>query len=286
MPDKIIKKGDKTAFDKNWKNRFEANYIHWVRGEPVNQIQLAFRNHWCLFQEILNGRVEGKRVLEVGCGRGSMSAYFADNGYECTLLDSSTTVINTARKIFENHGFNAVFDVGDALNLPYGDKSFDVVVSIGLLEHFKDIVTPLSEQIRVLAHGGLFLGYIVPKYDDNVQIHYNWVNDILKSMVEQSTLISPIEKEAVFRSDTGSERYIDVLKDLPVCDIQASGVYPLPMISYSIEFPFTLLNDQSERIIVKHFQQILEKRRAESGENPWLCEEGYGQAFLVWCFKK
>lgn len=286
MPDTKMKRGDKSAFDKNWKNRSEANYIHWVKGEPENQVQLAFRNHWNLFQEIIKGRVCGKRVLEVGCGRGSMSAYFAETGYECTLLDSSETVIETARKIFEYHGFNAVFDVGDALSLPYGDESFDIVVSIGLLEHFKDIVTPLSEQVRVLDQGGLFLGYVVPKYDDNVQKNYNWINDLLKSIVEQNNIYSPIQKEDVFRSDTGSARYVDVLKDLPVCDIQVSGVYPLPMISHSIEFPFTLLNDQCEQILVKHFQQVLEERRTESGKNPWLCKEGYGQAFLVWCFKE
>jgi len=280
-----LKKGDKGAFDKNWKNRPEADYIHWIKGKPKNQIQLAFRNHWNLFQEIMKGQMKGRRVLEVGCGRGSMSAYFAYNGYYCTLLDSSKSVIDTAKDIFKRHNLSAGFNVGDALNLPYNDGSFDLVFSIGLLEHFKDIAVPLSEQIRVLDQGGLFLGYIVPQYNDNVQKDYIWINDILKGMMDENKQEGFGQKEDVYRSDTGSERYIEVLKILPVYDIKASGVYPLPMISYSIDFPFTILNEQCEEVLVRHFQNILEKRRAKAGQNPWLCEEGFGQAFLVWCFK-
>jgi len=281
-----LKKGDKGAFDKNWKTRPETNYIHWVHGEPQNQIQLAFRNHWNLFQEIMKGQMKGRRVLEVGSGRGSMSAYFAENEYDCTLLDNSESVIETAKMIFRRNNLSASFDVGDALNLPYKEGSFDLVFSMGLLEHFKDIDRPLSEQIRVLGQSGLFIGYVVPKYIDNVQKDYNWINNILKGMMDESIQNDFEQKERIYRSDIGSERYVDVLKNLPVYDIKTSGVYPLPMISHSIEFPFTLLNDKCEKILVKTFNKILEKRRIETGKNPWFCEEGFGQAFLVWCFKK
>jgi len=281
-----LKRGDKAAFDKNWKNRPEAGYIHWTKGEPKNQIQLAFRSHWNLFQEIMEGRMRGRRVLEVGCGRGSMSAYFAENGYDCTLLDSSESVIATAKTIFNNCQLNASFDVGDAMNLPYTKGSFDLVFSIGLLEHFKELTVPLAEQIRVLDQGGLFIGYIVPKYVDNIQKDYNWINDILKGFVDHKSQNSGENKETVYRSDSGSERYVDILKRLPVSDIQSFGVYPLPMISYSIEFPFTLLNDQCEKVLVKEFQKVLGKRGEETGQNPWICEEGFGQAFVVWGMKR
>lgn len=282
---KIEKKGDKESFDKNWRSRNEAHYIHWTRGEPQNQIQLAFSRHWSLFREIMGEMPKCKRVLEVGCGRGSMSAFFADNGYDCTLLDSSESVINTARDIFGNLGFNAAFDVGDALDLPYNDNSFDVVFSIGLLEHFKEINTLLSEQIRILDQGGLFLGYVVPEYTENIQKNYSWINDILKILVGENDKNEILQKEAVYRSDSASKKYIEVLEQLPVHDIKASGVYPLPMISYSPEFPFTLLNPEAEKVLVKYFQAVLAERYQTTGVNAWLCDEGYGQAFLIWCFK-
>lgn len=282
----VVRKGDKGAFDKNWGSRTETQYIHWTRGTPQNQIQLAFRNHWILFQEIMAGRNLGKRILEVGCGRGTMSAYFADNGFVCTLLDSSKSAIDTAQKFFLAQGLKADFDVGDAMNLPYNPGSFDIVFSIGLLEHFDDIATPLIEQIRVLSKRGLFLGYVVPQYKDNIQKHYSWINDLLKAMADTNSIVNNSQKEEVFRSDADSSRYIKELQKLAVRDINASGVYPLPMISYSIEFPFTLLNSRCEQVLVEHFQAILDDRKEKTGKNPWLCDEGYGQAFLVWCFKK
>ncbi|MCP5463734.1 MAG: class I SAM-dependent methyltransferase [Deltaproteobacteria bacterium] len=282
--DKI--EGDREGFDENWKKRDETTYIHWTRGEPKNQIQLAFRNHWDLFNEIMGKDFSGRRALEVGCGRGSMSAYFADNDFDCTLLDYSAEAIETAKRIFAAHKLNAKFDVGDALDLPYEDNSFDVIYSIGLLEHFEDIEKLLSEQIRVLDSKGLFLGYVVPHYNENVQKDYKWINDLLKTYAEKQSDQNIPKKADIFRSDYGSERYIDVLNKLPVNNISASGVYPLPMISHSIEFPFTLLAENQEAILIDRFNKMLAERKTQNpNQHPWLCEEGYGQAFLLWCFK-
>ena len=284
--ERSTKRGDRKAFEKNWNSRIETSYIHWTRGEPENQIQLAFRNHWELFKEIMGGEFRGNRVLEVGCGRGSLSAYFADNGFDCTLLDSSESAIKAAKNVFKKSGLKAKFDVGDAMSLPYHDGAFDIVFSIGLLEHFEDIETPIIEQMRVLCKDGLFLAYVVPKYTDNVQKDYEWINELLKESMNFDLCDCVNQKEHVFRSDADSVRYIEVLKKNLVREINASGVYPLPMISYSVEFPFTLLNAASEIILVEQFQEALDKRREKSKRNPWLCTEGFGQAFLIWGYKK
>ena len=277
--------GDSESFDKSWLTREETNYLHWTRDKPRNQIQLAFRQHWSLFKEIIGAGFQGNRVLEVGCGRGSMSAYFADNNYECTLIDLSPKVINTAKQIFKHHGLDAKFDVGDALNLPYENGSFDIVVSIGLLEHFENIERVVSEQVRVLDSGGLFLGYVVPEHTDNVQKDYKWINDLLKSVVSKEKKASAKDKVDVYRSKALSEPYLEVMKHLPLINVNSSGVYPLPMISYSIDFPFTLLNDESEQVLVEHFSKILEERSSKTVKHPWQCDEKYGQAFLLWGYK-
>ena len=54
------------------------------------------------------------------------------------------------------------------------------------------------------------------------------------------------------------------------------------MISHSIDFPFTLMTDQAELYLVEHFKKILNERNKKLKSNPWLCNENYGQAFLVW----
>jgi ubiquinone/menaquinone biosynthesis C-methylase UbiE len=281
------KQGDSISFDTNWKNREESLYTHWTKFEVENQIQLAFRNHWTLFSEIMKEEKDyngGKRVLEVGCGRGSLSCYFSEAGFDCNLIDLSESVLEIAQKIFEKNNLKAKFIVGDANNLDIADNSFDVIYSIGLLEHFEDIEKPLKEQIRVLDKGGVWFGYIVPKYTDNIQKNYEWINDILKGYQKQNSE-TITHKEAIYRSDFGSERYVPILEELGLKNIQVSGVYPLPMISHSIDFPFSLMPKDSEKALVKHFERMLKDERIKTGKHPWLCEEGFGNAFLVWGVK-
>ena len=275
-------RGSVQEFDDNWKDRKEALYNHWTKGNPKNQIQLAFRSHWTLFKELMEGKAY-KTSLEVGCGRGTVSSYFADNGFDCTLLDLSQSILDTAKNIFENNGHNASFVNGDALKMPFEDNSFDVVVSIGLFEHFEDVETPVTEQLRILKPGGLFLGYIVPERPDNVQRYYRWVNRILSflSKLSKKKAGEQARKTDIFRSDYGSERYLPVIEKLAVENVFVSGMYPLPMISHSPEFPFSLLPKPAEWMLTRIFESALWVRKKLYKKNPWLCEETFGQAFLV-----
>jgi len=153
--------GDKSTFDKNWKNQPEASYTHWTKSKPSSQIQFAFRNHWEVFKLLMKNRNfnGGKRVLEVGAGRGTLSCYFSDDAYDCTILDSSERAIELAKKIFDENSLEAQFEVGDTLALNFDDNTFDIVFSIGLLEHFDDIESVLSEQVRVLNRNGIIFVY-------------------------------------------------------------------------------------------------------------------------------
>lgn len=272
--------GDGQNFDRNWRAQQEAHYLHWTRSEPENQIQLAFRQHWLTFQELLGPNFPGRRVLEVGCGRGSLSAYFSDAGWDCTLLDISPAAIDVARKAFSAHGLEARFEVGDCLELPFSAGSFDLVFSIGLLEHFENIDRVIAEQARVLAPGGVFIGYVVPHLPENLQKDYTWICDLLKTIMPATEAVG---KAPVYRSDALSPPYIKSMTKVGLRDLRAEGTYPLPMISHSIDFPFTLLPPAAEQVLVRHFSNLLRQRKeAAAGGNPWLCPEGYGQAFLVW----
>ncbi len=275
-------KGDVSAFDKNWRERPETQYLHWTRGEPANQIQLAFRRHWLTFNRLLDGKVGQKRCLEVGCGRGSLSAYFADDGWNCTLLDLSPTAIERAQSAFAQEGLSAQFDVGDCLALPYEDNHYDLVFSIGLLEHFEAIDQVISEQARILTPGGLFIGYVVPHIPDNLQRDFEWVNDLLRALLPSETADAQSGKAEVYRSDALSPPYLKAMTNSGLVDCQHIGAYSLPMISHSPEFPFSLLPEAGEQVLVNTFNQWLLEREQKTGGDPWLCEEGQGQAFLVW----
>ena len=280
--------GEVKQFDDNWKARSEAHYLHWTRGPVQNQIQFAFRNHWEVFSEILDnsaGYNSGKRVLEVGCGRGSLSAYFSEAGYNCSLLDLSSEAVKIAQQAFEENNLQGNFFVGDAEALEFQDNSFDILFSIGLLEHFEHLDNVIKEQIRVLDTGGLWLGYIVPEYKDNVQRDYRWINELLKQYTSLTDTQQP-KKEEIYRSDYNSNRYVPVLESFGLKIEGISGIYSTPMISHSIDFPFSLMPEAAEASLLKHFEEIFESRRKHNPhQHPWLCAEGEGNAFLIWGVK-
>lgn len=282
MPDIDKPSGSIREFNANWDNRREAQYNHWIQGRPKNQIQLAFQSHFLLFKEIIAGS-KYFNCLEVGSGRGTISSYFSDAGYSCTLLDTSASILDTAKHIFLMNNHQADFIQGNALDLPFKENSYDIVVSIGLLEHFEDIDKPLSEQFRILRKGGVFLGYIVPKRKDNIQKFFSFINSLLKFIdkITNRKKGSIKIKTDIFRSDYGSERYLPIISKMAVHDIRVMGVYPLPMISYSPEFPFSLLPGPIEIILTLIFKVILSARRLLDPKNPWICEESFGQAFLI-----
>ena len=279
---KKFKKGSVESFKQNWVNRPETNYNHFTRDNPKNQIQFAFQNHFKVFNELIHTKKREYKILEVGCGRGSLSAYFSDNGHDCHLLDISKEIINTAQEIFKLNNLKGNFYIEDAEEMSFSNNSFDVVFSIGLMEHFKDIEKILDEKIRVLKKGGSLFLYVVPEYNgNNIQKDYNWINEILKTNTKNDNFV----KDKVFRSDDDSTKYLNYLNN-KVESINSSGIYSVPMISHSISFPFSLMNTSQELILINHFKSLLKKRKKNYPNiNPWLCEEGFGQAFLIWAKK-
>ncbi len=98
------------------------------------------------------------RVLEVGCGTAIDSHLLAqDPSYSIFALDRSLEAIQVARRISQYFRRSATLFVGDASVLPFPDGTFDVVFSQGLLEHFREPMPLLREQVRVLKPSGFLI---------------------------------------------------------------------------------------------------------------------------------
>lgn len=107
----------------------------------------------------LLGPIEGKRLLDAGCGDGVYSVEAARRGARVTGLDLSEDMLNEARKRSHAAGVTVDWQPGDVLRLPYPDGSFDIVAAITLLCLVPDPGAAISEMTRVLAPGGrLVLG--------------------------------------------------------------------------------------------------------------------------------
>lgn len=100
----------------------------------------------------------GARILDVGCGPGTITADFARlvAPGEVVGIDASAEVIAKARADHVSAGLkNLRFEVADAYQIPYPDERFDVVHAHQVLQHVDDPVGVYREMRRVTAPDGV-----------------------------------------------------------------------------------------------------------------------------------
>ena len=104
-----------------------------------------------LFLEFLEA--DGKRVLDLGTGRGRLALMLASVAKDVVGIDISEEMIRHARAA--GHGIDNVrFELGNALKLDYPSHHFDVASSMGMFPYVREVFPFLCEINRVLKPGG------------------------------------------------------------------------------------------------------------------------------------
>src|SRR5580700_2292563 len=101
--------------------------------------------------------VEGKRVLEVACGRGGFSRLLATKGAIVCGADFSESAIQIAKDKLARIPALAdrvTYQQADAQKLPFDDAAFDIVISCETIEHVPDHRAAVREMYRVCKPGG------------------------------------------------------------------------------------------------------------------------------------
>lgn len=99
-------------------------------------------------------KFRGARLLEIGCGMGTDLLQFSRGGAHCTGIDLTPRSIEITQHRFKLYGADGSFMISDGEHLPFGDESFDVVYSNGVLHHTPDTAGAVREVHRVLRQGG------------------------------------------------------------------------------------------------------------------------------------
>lgn len=101
----------------------------------------------------------GNNVLDVGSGKGRYLIPLAQDGFRIVGLEPSEGMITTAKAKIEERQLSASLVHGESVALPFGNKSFDFVLSIGAIHHntWDDIQKSFAEVSRILRDGKLFL---------------------------------------------------------------------------------------------------------------------------------
>lgn len=121
--------------DKERWNRGAGSWVEFVRGGK--NYYLDYLNGPALKRMV--GDVEGKSVLDVGCGEGCFSRFFAKAGAEVTGVDLSDALIEAAVEEEERHPLGVRYFVADAADLSMlGSESFDVAFCFMALLDIRD----------------------------------------------------------------------------------------------------------------------------------------------------
>lgn len=105
------------------------------------------------------GDLQGKSILDLGCGDGSLSYLMAKAGAKVIGADNEKQGIEFAKENLRSTGesFDCKFVEASAYSLPFAEDSFDMVVSCEVIEHLQEPERMLEEVGRVLKSGGIFI---------------------------------------------------------------------------------------------------------------------------------
>ncbi len=108
-------------------------------------------------QIVTNTGIHSGTALDVGSGPGHLATALA-LASECTVhaLDCSPDMIEICQNRVSEKGLNkrVIPALGDVSEIPYGDNTFDLIISRGSWFFWEDLSKSLSEIYRVLRPGG------------------------------------------------------------------------------------------------------------------------------------
>jgi SAM-dependent methyltransferase len=107
--------------------------------------------------------IRHKAILDLGCGYGGASIYYALNGLRVTGVDNQSYesgFLKDAKNYAEKRGAGATFCLADAHHLPFKNTSFDLIRLDSVVEHLEYPGIAMSECYRILKPGGfLFVSF-------------------------------------------------------------------------------------------------------------------------------
>jgi 2-polyprenyl-3-methyl-5-hydroxy-6-metoxy-1,4-benzoquinol methylase len=138
--------------------------------------------------------LDGKRVLDYGCGAGENSCLLAACGAHVTGFDISPVSVEKAKRRAELMGLanRTQFDVFPAGSTTYADKSFDIIIGFAILHHLHMILDDVYGEINRLLKPGGSVYFIEP-------VANNTVLRKLRRRVPVELVATPDERQLEYR---------------------------------------------------------------------------------------
>jgi SAM-dependent methyltransferase len=154
------------ATDPNARERLSKDYWEhvWQGAKLPRTVRPgAVPDEHAIFQRLLPPAGSETTLLEAGCAPGRWLHYFADNfGYTVTGLDYADNACRMTRRNLQLLDTPATIVNADLFSFDPGEKLFDVVVSLGLIEHFVDLGGVVKNLIGLAKPNGGLVVSLVP----------------------------------------------------------------------------------------------------------------------------
>ncbi|MBW1749674.1 MAG: methyltransferase domain-containing protein [Deltaproteobacteria bacterium] len=181
--------------------------------------------------------LENRRVLEVGCGDGRITALLAGKPKELIAIDPDENKVNEAQEKVTG----VDFQVGSGEDLKFSDKFFDVVI-FTLSLHHQDSRGAIGEARRVLKDDGVIL-VIEPIEEGEVEQLFALFNDEKEVKLQAQKAINEsgliIKRSEIFNAEWTFENKEELCLDL-------FGYYEMPYDDNTAAQVFKLLGEKVE----------------------------------------
>jgi 2-polyprenyl-3-methyl-5-hydroxy-6-metoxy-1,4-benzoquinol methylase len=157
------------------KHAEEIFHDEWAASTDVTRIDVRQMNEACTAPEMRHirkalGDLHGRTLLDVGCGLGEASVYFALLGADVTASDISPGMCDAARRLATHNGVTIKTHVSASEDLGFpADTKFDVIY-IGNTLHHVDIASTMPLLLKHLKPDGVFVSWDPVAY--NPAINY------------------------------------------------------------------------------------------------------------------
>lgn len=195
-----------------------------VGGRESEHAYSRWEHHWGreLTRTFLEpaGDLNGKIVLDVGCGLGGKTVAYDEAGAAC-VVGTDILVDNTAASALyarDNSAGRPAFLTSDVAALPFADEVFDTVIANDAMEHFSRPEEALAEMHRVTKRGGAVWIFFTPHYSPLGSHLYDYIYTpwchLLFSRAKIERAIARIleERPAEKNGDTRAERLEKIMK--------------------------------------------------------------------------
>ena len=142
---------EKKMYEQSWsemKGQFSKKKFSYRSQEP----SINARH----FLKFLNKSKVTGTLLDVGCGNGRHTVFFAKNGFKASGIDFAKQAISLARKNAKLNNIKIDLRVGSVFDLPYKTDQFDVILDSGCLHHLRKSEWNAYKKniLKVLKKGG------------------------------------------------------------------------------------------------------------------------------------